>query len=167
MLIHAESGRRPEKLCVAKPAATITNDPATADRMDFNDSGRLRAFTRLPAMLLSIFLLVGCVGSLRRDDADAAYLDRALESFTVGSTREEVASVMGPPQRLHRAGLSYEIWYYGPSSITFYQGRVAEWENLGNNLKVHYVTSSEQYPFTPGTAPRPVRPVPSPQPFLR
>ena len=56
--------------------------------------------------------------------------------FTIGSTKSEVATVMGTPTQLHNFG-SAEIWSYGLSSITFRDGAVSEWDNFGN-LRVVY-----------------------------
>ncbi|MBL9115681.1 MAG: outer membrane protein assembly factor BamE [Verrucomicrobiaceae bacterium] len=61
--------------------------------------------------------------------------------FTLGSTMNHVAEVMGTPSRT--ADVGDEIWwYYRYSRVTFRNGKVAEWSNSGNNLKVILGTSA-------------------------
>ena len=75
-----------------------------------------------------------------------------LEFFTMGSTMDEVASVMGTPQQI--SGLFSEVWWnYGYSRITFMQGRVTGWNNIGNNLKVRWsATRAANSPQTTSAA---------------
>jgi len=57
--------------------------------------------------------------------------------FTFGSSREEVAAVMGTPDNVSDYSFSnMQVWRYGSSSITFRNGGVTEWSNYGRNLKV-------------------------------
>lgn len=61
--------------------------------------------------------------------------------FTLGSTMNHVAKVMGTPSRT--ADIGDEVWwYYRYSQITFRGGKVAEWSNSANNLKVRLGTSA-------------------------
>lgn len=75
---------------------------------------------------------------------------------------DEVASLMGTPQRVNN--LFNEVWWhYGYSKVTFKQGRVTEWDNSANNLKVRWsaTTPSSTRPVTRATAPiAPTQPAP-------
>jgi outer membrane protein assembly factor BamE (lipoprotein component of BamABCDE complex) len=63
------------------------------------------------------------------------------DHFTLGSSMNHVASVMGTPTSTNQIG--DEIWwYFRYSRVTFRDGRVAEWNDTGNNLKVKLATSS-------------------------
>ncbi|HTL71179.1 MAG TPA: hypothetical protein VL404_07815, partial [Candidatus Eisenbacteria bacterium] len=59
-------------------------------------------------------------------------------SFRIGSTKDEVLAVQGPPT--YTAG---EQWYYGNDIVTFSGGRVAAFSNVSGSLKVSRRTSSE------------------------
>jgi outer membrane protein assembly factor BamE (lipoprotein component of BamABCDE complex) len=61
--------------------------------------------------------------------------------FTLGSTMDHVASVMGTPTSTNKF-FDEMWWYYRNSRVTFRNGRVAEWNNTSNNLKVKLATSS-------------------------
>ena len=59
------------------------------------------------------------------------------EYFTQGSTQDEVIAVMGTPTRTNKIG--DEIWWYFRfSRVTFRDGRVSEWDDTDNNLKVRW-----------------------------
>ncbi len=61
--------------------------------------------------------------------------------FSLGSSMNHVAAVMGTPTSTNKIG--NEIWwYFRYSRVTFRDGQVAEWDNSGNNLKVKLATSS-------------------------
>jgi hypothetical protein len=63
-------------------------------------------------------------------------LEKSKEYFTIGSTEDEVISVMGDPESFHDMGSAGKLFMYGGSSITFEKGRVKSYQNLGGNLKV-------------------------------
>ena len=67
----------------------------------------------------------------------------SADHFTFNSTMDHVARVMGTPSRTVDVG-NEVWWYYGYSQITFRNGRVAEWGNTANNLKVKIKTSAPQ-----------------------
>jgi outer membrane protein assembly factor BamE (lipoprotein component of BamABCDE complex) len=53
--------------------------------------------------------------------------------ITRGSTKTEVVATIGTPSSVQEyPSLGEEVWYYGFSSITFKNARVAEWSNSGN-----------------------------------
>ena len=57
--------------------------------------------------------------------------------FTIGSTQERVAEVMGSPTNIQIVQLTNEvIWSYNLSLVTFVNGRVTKWSDLSRNLKV-------------------------------
>ena len=65
------------------------------------------------------------------------------QHFTMGSTQQEVAAVMGTPTRVQKYEYSgREIWSYDFSTVTFAGGRVYEWNNFSGNLKVAYPHAS-------------------------
>ncbi len=49
--------------------------------------------------------------------------------FSIGSTKEEVKKIMGPPTGTNDF---FDYWYYGLSRITFKNGKVSEYSNDGN-----------------------------------
>ena len=49
--------------------------------------------------------------------------------FTIGSTMDEVKSIMGSPTSIQK--LLNEIWFYDVSYITFKNGKVSEYSNNG------------------------------------
>ena len=78
----------------------------------------------------------------------AATPEQPKDYFTLGSTMDEVASLMGTPQTVNN--LYNEVWwYYGYSKVTFKQGRVTEWDNNANNLKVRWSASTPTQQATP------------------
>lgn len=56
--------------------------------------------------------------------------------FTIGSTEDEVLEVMGDPNSYRSLGSSRKLFQYGMSSISFENGKVESYDNLGRNLKV-------------------------------
>jgi hypothetical protein len=66
---------------------------------------------------------------------------RSEESFTIGSSMDDVASLMGTPSTISNYGDTV-YWHFGLSSVTFTHGRVSEWANYDNNLKVRWSASS-------------------------
>lgn len=57
--------------------------------------------------------------------------------FSIGSTEADVISVMGDPTSVMEFG-GQKRFSYGVSSVVFQNGRVKEYSNYGNNLKVKY-----------------------------
>ena len=82
-----------------------------------------------------------------------ATLEQPKDYFTIGSTMDEVASLMGTPQSVINA-YNQVWWYYGYSKVTFQYGRVTEWANDANNLRVRWnaSTPSNIRPITQATA---------------
>ncbi|MBD3266544.1 DnaJ domain-containing protein [bacterium] len=59
--------------------------------------------------------------------------------FSMGSISADVISVQGEPDSITGGPLlDYEVWHYGPSTVTISTSnrRVVEWSNDGNNLMV-------------------------------
>jgi len=56
--------------------------------------------------------------------------------FTIGSTEDEVLSVMGDPTSYHDMGSIGKQLSYGISTVYFESGKVESYSNLGRNLKV-------------------------------
>jgi outer membrane protein assembly factor BamE (lipoprotein component of BamABCDE complex) len=68
-------------------------------------------------------------------------ISRSNDYFTVGSSMDEVASVMGTPASLDHS--PNEVWwYYDDSRIVFRDGKVFSWDNYSNNLKVRWGPSA-------------------------
>lgn len=57
--------------------------------------------------------------------------------FTVGSTMDEVAAIMGTPDRIQEF-VTETWWNYGSSRVEFRRGQVTGWDNRGGNLKVSW-----------------------------
>ncbi len=101
---------------------------------------------------------------------DSAQPSTAPTTFGVGSTREEVAAIMGPPKSLHNFG-SREMWcygLYGTSYIDFQDGRVSGWNDSDNIFPLQMATpngSSTTAPASPpvGTTQSPTGLAPQPQ----
>jgi hypothetical protein len=64
--------------------------------------------------------------------------------WTIGSTRDDVLRIQGTPTQVAQyETLGKEVFYYGSSSnIVFKKGRVVEYNNYHNNLKVFVGPSS-------------------------
>lgn len=59
--------------------------------------------------------------------------------FSIGSSKSEVLRIQGTPTGTMKLdAINKEIWSYGISSVTFSSGKVSEYSNLDNNLKVQY-----------------------------
>lgn len=113
----------------------------------------------LLALSVLAMLCEGCsnpkyVGT--RQVEDSAYAQEnpppPSRTFGVGSTREEVAAILGPPRNLDSYG-AREYWRYGPyglSEVEFVNGRVVGWNNHDGNFPLHYTTSTQSYPSTTG-----------------
>lgn len=57
--------------------------------------------------------------------------------FTLGSSKSEVAAVMGTPTSVNDyESIKKSVWYYEYSSVGFKNGLVTEWSNTSKNLKV-------------------------------
>jgi len=56
--------------------------------------------------------------------------------FTIGSTEDEVIEVMGEPTSYMVTAPEARKFYYGISTVFFYQGKVISYDNLEDNLKV-------------------------------
>lgn len=63
--------------------------------------------------------------------------ERPKDYFTVGSSMDDVAAIMGTPSRVNNF-LNDVWWYFGYSRVVFRGGRVTEWDNMSNNLKVRW-----------------------------
>lgn len=64
--------------------------------------------------------------------------------FTIGSTEDEVIQVMGDPTSVHKfESLKEKMFFYGTSIVTFRNGKVKEYSNNGNNLRVKYKSTNE------------------------
>jgi hypothetical protein len=61
--------------------------------------------------------------------------------FSVGASMDDVAAIMGTPSRISDFSIAV-WWYYGDSKVVFQAGRVTEWDNESNNLKVRWSSSS-------------------------
>jgi outer membrane protein assembly factor BamE (lipoprotein component of BamABCDE complex) len=90
---------------------------------------------------------------------------RSGESFTIGSSMDDVASLMGTPSTISNYGDTV-YWHFGLSSVTFTHGRVSEWANYDNNLKARWSASSPDVNGQNSELPR-VYPLPSPSPDVR
>jgi len=78
-------------------------------------------------------------------------------SFSVGATMDEVAAIMGTPQRItNYSSISETIWYYDFSSVKFKDGCVREWDNNGGNLKVAW-GKARQVNMAAALPPNPLR----------
>ena len=61
------------------------------------------------------------------------------EKFKIGSTKDDVRRIQGEPSGVKKWDFNNtEDWTYGPSFVTFKNGKVLEYLDLGNNLKVKY-----------------------------
>jgi len=56
--------------------------------------------------------------------------------FTIGSTEDEVIQVMGEPTSYMVTAAEARRFYYGLSSVYFYQGKVISYDNIEGNLHV-------------------------------
>ena len=55
--------------------------------------------------------------------------------FQLGSTSDELKSVMGAPDNIEDHSGLYSYWYYGNSKVKIVKEKVTVWENKGN-LKI-------------------------------
>ena len=63
-------------------------------------------------------------------------------SFSIDATKDEVRKIQGDPDNIVEVNaLNQVIWYYEMSSVTFDNGRVSEYANIGNNLQIAYYKS--------------------------
>jgi hypothetical protein len=67
---------------------------------------------------------------------------KKLSYFTLGSTEEEVKTVMGPP-----SSVNYGMWSYEFSNVDFANGKVIGWSNISNNLKVSIGSKKKDAPL--------------------
>lgn len=56
--------------------------------------------------------------------------------FTIGSTEDEVITVMGDPDRYLDLGGGAKMFNYGANSVQFEDGRVTSYSNVDDELKV-------------------------------
>ena len=61
---------------------------------------------------------------------------RSNACFFIGSTMDEVISVMGEPSSFLVTAPEARRFYYGLSSVYFYQGKVIAYDNIEGNLQV-------------------------------
>ena len=86
----------------------------------------LTFYTIILLFLVSlIHSLTGCDSSLREKNY-----------FTIGSTKDDVISIQGQPDRF-----SIYTWWYGLASIDFRNGRVISWNNNGGRLNAKIETN--------------------------
>jgi hypothetical protein len=63
--------------------------------------------------------------------------------FSVGSTPEEVLHIQGNPSGINKyESMGVEVWSYGFSTVRFKNGRVNEYQNTSDNLKVTMTAST-------------------------
>ena len=58
-------------------------------------------------------------------------------NFSIGSSKDEVLRIQGNPTSVNKYGTE-EVWRYDFSSVKFINGRVNEYSDISNNLKVKY-----------------------------
>lgn len=59
--------------------------------------------------------------------------------FSMNATRGNVRMIQGDPDNIVEVrSLNQEIWYYEMSSVTFEKGRLSEYANISDNLKITY-----------------------------
>jgi len=64
---------------------------------------------------------------------------KAYGSFSIGSNKQDVLNIQGnPTSTMKLEALNKEIWSYGNSRVTFSNGKVSEYSDFDNNLKVQY-----------------------------
>lgn len=64
--------------------------------------------------------------------------------FTIGSTEDDVIQIMGDPTSVRRFEYVHEkLFFYGSSIVTFKNGKVTEYSNNENNLRVKYKSNNE------------------------
>jgi len=97
----------------------------------------MKLFIHTPIFIL--VFLAAC--STQKITPDASTQGHNSSFFTLGSTMDDVAAVMGTPQRIDNV-FDYVNWHYGYSSVTFRDKHVTEWSNIDNNLKVRWKPSS-------------------------
>jgi|GEM_PF-1668082 len=76
-------------------------------------------------------------------------------AFGIGSTREEVAAIMGPPRTLIGGGEYNETWYYGNpaiSYVSFTNGRVEGWSDNQGIFPLRYAATTTAQNPPPQTA---------------
>ncbi len=88
----------------------------------------------------AVLLLGGCATKYNQSGGATAIGITPLPAvskgyFAVGSSMDEVTSVMGAPVRIAHP-LNEVWWYYGDSRVVFRDGMVFGWDNSSNNLKV-------------------------------
>ncbi len=78
------------------------------------------------------------------------------KTFGFGSSQKDVKNVMGTPTSVNDYTF-FIVWNYGLSSVTFEDGVVTSWSNLGENLKVSIGDKvANAPPFTIGSKERQV-----------
>jgi hypothetical protein len=65
-------------------------------------------------------------------------------SFSIGSTKDEVLAVQGTPTAVQKS-MFIDEWSYGISSVEFEHGRVKSYRNISNNLLVSLRENSRGY----------------------
>jgi outer membrane protein assembly factor BamE (lipoprotein component of BamABCDE complex) len=59
-----------------------------------------------------------------------------VDSFAIGSTKDEVRTIQGTPTSVHKGAFT-ETWWYGSSYVEFDQsGRVTSYSSAGGNLRI-------------------------------
>jgi hypothetical protein len=62
--------------------------------------------------------------------------------YSIGSTESEVLEIQGEPTSIDDLG-SAKFYTYGLSSITFENGKLSSFSNLGKNLKIRVSSQSQ------------------------
>jgi hypothetical protein len=77
----------------------------------------------------------------------AAHRESPRDYFTIGSSVGEVLRVQGTPTAVNDFGIS-KTYSWGLSTVTFMDGKVSEFSNLGGNLHVRVTEPAERKPRT-------------------
>jgi hypothetical protein len=114
-----------------RPTPANTGSPLPAP--EINQQGRKKAVTwtiSMVALLIVIGLFILTIKGDRNGDPQKVYAEGPC--FTVGSTREEVLKIQGPPTfKLEM------VWFYDDSQVQFdSDGKVSSIWNYSKNLKV-------------------------------
>lgn len=62
--------------------------------------------------------------------------DHSKDYFTIGSTEDELIEVMGEPTSYLKTAPEAREFHYELSTVYFYQGKMINYDNLKDNLKV-------------------------------
>ena len=71
----------------------------------------------------------------RTDAVDESKQTKSGGFFAIGSTEDEVIEVMGEPDSYLKTAPEAHKFFYGLSTVFFYQGKMISYDNLEGNLK--------------------------------